>query len=142
MTEAQAKFIMGEIHRISVYESLLHEYDMELKRIRQRLDDLQSLPSSGNFDKIKTENNHVEVSTKINELLSDEQAYIEQKAKVKERMQIAISYKKQVIAQTESDLFIVDYINRMSYRRLTVVHGYENPYEHMIVVMKGLSIRI
>jgi phage gp36-like protein len=142
MTEAQAKFIMGEIHRISVYESLLHEYDKQLKAIRQKLDDLQSLPSSGNYDKVKAENNHVEVSTKINSYLSDEQVYIEQKAKVKERMQIAISYKKQVIAQTESDPFIVDYINRMSYRRLTVVHGYENPYEHMIVVMKGLSIRI
>lgn len=64
MTEANARFIMMEIHRIGNYENLIIEYTDELKRIRQKLDDLASLPSSGNFDKVKAENNHVEVSTK------------------------------------------------------------------------------
>ena len=61
MTEANARFIMMEIHRIGNYENLIIEYTDELRRIRQKLDDLASLPSSGNFDKVKAENNHVEV---------------------------------------------------------------------------------
>lgn len=142
MTEAQARLIMSEIHRIANYENLIIEYTDELRHIRQKLDDLASLPSSGNFDKVKAENNHVEVSTQINILLSDEQEYIECRAKVKERMELAQSYKKQVLAQTNGDPFMRDYINRMSYKKLAYVHGWENPYEHMISVMRGLTIRI
>jgi hypothetical protein len=142
MTEANARFIMMEIHRIGNYENLIIEYTGELKRIRQRLDDLASLPSSGNFDKIKVENSHVETSTKINDLLSDEQEYIECREKLQARLDLALSYKKQVIAQTNSDPFMTDYINRMSYKKLAIKHGWENPYEHMISVMRGLTIRI
>lgn len=142
MTEANARFIMMEIHRIGNYENLIIEYTGELKRIRQRLDDLASLPSSGNFDKVKVENSHIETSTKINDLLSDEQEYIECREKVQARLDLALSYKKQVIAQTNSDPFMTDYINRMSYRKLAHVHGWENPYEHMISVMRKLSIKI
>lgn len=142
MTEAQAKFIMSEIHRISNYDNLIREYDKELIRIRQKLDDLQELPSSGDFDKVKAENSHVEISTKINSLLSDEQEYMESKLKTMERRELALSYKRQVIAQTDGDPFVIDYINKVSYRKLTHVHGWENPYEHMVSVMRGLEIRI
>lgn len=141
MTEAQARLIMSEIHKISNYAEILKEYDRELVNIRKKLDGLQSLPSSGNFDKVKTENNHVEVSTKINELLSDEQGYIEQKSRLDIRYQLAVSYRKQVIAQTDSDSFMIDYMDRMSYRKLVHVHGWENPYEHMISVMRKLDIK-
>ena len=142
MTEANARFIMMEIHRIGNYENLIIEYTGELKRIRQRLDDLASLPSSGNFDKVKVENNHVELSTKINNLLSDEQELIERKSRISERLELALSYKRQILAQTDNDLFMVDYMNGMSYRKMTIKHGYENPYEHMISVMRSLTIRI
>ena len=142
MTEANAKFIMAEIHRIKNYESLMIEYTDQLRRIRQKLDDLASLPSSGNFDKIKVENSHVETSTKINNLLSDEQEILECREKVKARLELAESYKRQVIAQTNQDKFMIDFINKMPYRKMSHVHGYENPYEHMISVMRGLEIKI
>ena len=142
MTEANARFIMMEIHRIGNYENLIIEYTGELKRIRQRLDDLASLPSSGNFDKIKVENSHVETSTKINNLLSDEQEILECREKVKARLELAESYKRQVIAQTNSDPFMMDFINKMPYRKMSIRHGWENPYEHMISVMRSLTIRI
>ena len=142
MTEANAKFIMAEIHRIKNYESLMVEYTDQLRRIRQKLDDLASLPSSGNFDKIKVENSHVETSTKINNLLSDEQEILECREKVKARLELAESYKRQVIAQTNQDKFMVDFINKMPYRKMSIRHGWENPYEHMISVMRSLEIRI
>ena len=142
MTEAQARLIMSEIHKISNYAEVLKEYDRELVNIRKKLDDLQSLPSSSNYEGVRAENNHVEVSTKINNLLSDEQIYVEQKSRLDIRYQLAVSYRKQVIAQTDSDSFMIDYMDRMSYRKLTHVHGWENPYEHMISVMRKLSIKI
>ena len=142
MTEANAKFIMAEIHRIKNYESLMVEYTDQLRRIRQKLDDLASLPSSGNFDKIKVENSHVETSTKINNLLSDEQEILECREKVKARLELAESYKRQVIAHTNQDKFMIDFINKMPYRKMSHIHGYENPYEHMISVMRGLEIKI
>jgi len=142
MTEANAKFIMAEIHRIKNYESLMVEYTDELRHIRQKLDDLASLPSSSNYDGVKAENAYVEVSTKINILLSDEQEVLECREKVQARLELAESYKRQVIAQTNSDPFMVDFINKMPYRKMSHIHGYENPYEHMISVMRGLEIKI
>lgn len=142
MTEAQARLIMSEIHRISNYAEILKEYDRELINIRKKLDGLQSLPSSGNYDKVKTENNHVEVSTKINNLLSDEQEILECREKVRARLELAESYKRQVIAQTNQDKFMIDFINKMPYRKMSHVHGYENPHEHMTSVMRKLSIKI
>ena len=142
MTEANARFIMSEIHRIGNYEKLIIEYTDELRRIRQKLSDLASLPSSSNYDGVKAENNHVEVSTKINILLSDEQEILECREKVQARLELAESYKRQVIAQTNQDKFMVDFINKMPYRKMSHIHGYENPYEHMISVMRGLEIKI
>ena len=142
MTEANAKIIMSEIHRIGIYKKLIIEYTDKLRRIRQELDDLASLPSSSNYDRVKTENNHVEISTKINDLLSEEQEILECREKVQARLELAESYKRQVIAQTNQDKFMVDFINKMPYRKMSHIHGYENPYEHMISVMRGLTIRI
>ena len=142
MTEAEIKVIMSDIHKILIFSRILDDIEKDLRRINTKLDDLASLPSSGNFDKVKVENNHVELSTKINNLLSDEQELIERKSRISERLELALSYKRQILAQTDNDLFMVDYMNGMSYRKMTIKHGYENPYEHMISVMRNLTIRI
>lgn len=142
MTEAEAKIIMSDIHKILIFSRILDEIERDLIRINRKLDDLASLPSSGNFDKVKVENNHVELSTKINNLLSDEQDLIDSKSRISVRLELALSYKRQILAQTDNDPFMVDYMNGMSYRKMTIRHGYENPYEHMISVMRSLTIRI
>ena len=142
MTEAEIKVIMSDIHKILTFSRILDDIEKDLRHINTKLDDLASLPSSGNFDKVKVENNHVELSTKINNLLSDEQELIERKSRISERLELALSYKRQILAQTDNDLFMVDYMNGMSYRKMTIKHGYENPYEHMISVMRSLTIRI
>lgn len=142
MTEAEIKVIMSDIHKILTFSRILDDIEKDLRRINTKLDDLASLPSNGNFDKVKVENNHVELSTKINNLLSDEQELIERKSRISERLELALSYKRQILAQTDNDLFMVDYMNGMSYRKMTIKHGYENPYEHMISVMRNLTIRI
>ena len=161
MDKKEAMYIMSEIHSIDRYVGIMQHIQDKLARVSQDLEDLASpqSPNSGQEIEPMTFNkdgsirsmgsqykapggNPVLLSTRINELLSEEQEYIESYNKVKQRHDIAVSYRKQVIAQTGNDAFMVEFMDKVPYRKLKNKYAYENPYRIMIGKLKQLEIKI
>ena len=141
MTDDKAKYILHEIKNLRRYQKLIQSTDLELMRIH---DEIQSVsePScpNGKGDGVKIQS-HVEKSTIVNSLMSDEWELIQEKEKFVARKKEAEDYYiklKMVCTRQELD-FADAFFRGVSYKRISLDHHYENPYQSMIVLIKRID---
>lgn len=141
MTDDKAKYILHEIKSLRRYQKLIQSTDLELMRIHDKIQSV-SEPScpSGKGDGVKIQS-HVEKSTIVNSLMSDEWELIQEKEKFVARKKEAEDYYiklKMVCTRQELD-FADAFFRGVSYKRISSDHHYENPYQSMIVLIKRID---
>ena len=140
MTEEKAKYILHEIKSLRRYSKIIQGIDLDLKRIHRQIESI-SEPSSpqGSGDQPKIQS-HVEKSTIVNGLLSDEWELIKEREKFVDRKKEAEDYytKLKLVCTREELDFADAFFRGVSYQRLSTEHHYENPYQSMIVLIKKI----
>lgn len=141
MTDEKAKYILHEIKSLRRYQKIIRGIDLDLKDIHQRIEAV-SEPSSpqGHGDDPKVQS-HVEKATIVNSLLSDEWELIKEREKFVDRKKEAEDYyTKLKLVCTRDELDFADaFFRGVSYKRLSLDHHYENPYQSVLVLVKRLS---
>lgn len=139
MTDEKAAYILHELKSISYYEKQIDELDRLMKEISQRIVDIQTPSCPNGGDGVKAEN-HVNKSSIVNSLLSDEQGFYEERTHYNNSLVRANAYytKLKLVCDTNEISFVNDFVKGESYQHLSYKHGYENVYRTMIGMIKRI----
>ena len=141
MTDEKAKYILHEIKSLRRYQKIIQGIDFDLRRIHDEIQSVSEPSCPNGHDSDVKISNHTEKSTIVNSLMSDEWELIQEKEKFIARKKEAEDYYtklKMVCTRQELD-FADAFFRSVSYKRLSVEHHYENPYQSMIVLMKRIT---
>lgn len=140
MIEEKAKYIIGEIKSISRYEKIIDSLTIDLRDLADQMESIQ-LPSSPQGRKIVAPTvSPQEKTSRIHELLSEEQELMAERSRFEQRKHQAVKYRAIFFDKCPDNeqAFSQDFFNGKSYKYLEYHHSVSNPYRHMLRMVKSL----
>lgn len=140
MTDDKAKYILHEIKSLRRYQKIIQGIDLDLKRVHEEIRAISepSCPQGhGDLPKVQS---HADKSSLVLGLMTDEWDLMEEKEKfIKRRKETEDYYIKLKVSCSRQELDFADaFFRGLSYKRLSIDHHYENPYQSMIVLIKRI----
>ncbi len=141
MTDDKAKYILHEIKSLRRYQKIIQGIDLDLKRVHEEIRTISepSCPQGhGDLPKVQS---HADKSSLVLGLMTDEAELIKERDKFVDRRKEADDYyTKLKLVCTRQELDFSDaFFRGVSYKRLSIDHHYENPYQSMIVLIKRIT---
>lgn len=139
MNKAEAKQIIADVKSISRFKCIISDINNDLEEIACEIECISNPKCPNSNTGIKS-SSHVEKSTVINSLLSDEMDLIKKRERYESRLAEALNYHQRLMNITleEDKPFLIEFLNNANYKQLEYKFHCQNPYRKALDLVKKL----